>query len=185
MARPSSDKRERLTAAALTLAFSQGYERSTIADIAAAAGVPSGSVYYHFRTKEDVAHAIAAALVDDVRAQTAAWDEAGGPRERLAAYIDAHVDAGDGYGSRVSLVALELRRHGATDDAGAAHERLLAWAAAQYEELGFATEAASARAMHLVTGLEGATVLATVLDDRAPLDREAAHLKRWVANTKA
>ena len=38
-----------------------------------------------------------------------------------------------------------------------------------------------------VTGHSGfiGSWLATVLDDRAPLDREAAHLKRWVANTKA
>ncbi|WP_296665274.1 TetR/AcrR family transcriptional regulator [Demequina sp.] len=185
MPRNASDKRDRLTAAAIELAYAQGFDRSTIADIAAAAGVPSGSVYYHFRSKDDVASAIAGALADAVVAESAGWDAAGGPRERLAAYIDAQVGAEGGRGSRVGAIALELRRQaGEAAEAGAAHRALVAWAAAQYEELGFSAEAAEARAMHLITGMEGAALMAAVLEDSTPIEREAAHLKRWVAATK-
>lgn len=184
MPRSASDKRAKLTAAAVDLAYSQGFDRSTIADIAAAAGVPSGSVYYHFRTKDDVASAIAGALAEEVATASAAWDAAGGPRDRLTAYVDAQVAEGVERGARVGAVALELRRQAGDVDAGAAYRDLVAWAAAQYEELGFAADAAEARAMHLVTGMEGAAVLAAVLGDATPLEREAAHLKRWVAATK-
>jgi AcrR family transcriptional regulator len=45
MPRPATDKRERLAAAALDLAYRRGFERASIADIAVHAGVAPGSVY--------------------------------------------------------------------------------------------------------------------------------------------
>ena len=44
-------KRERLIAAAAQRIYEQGVEKTTLADIAAAAGVPLGNVYYYFKTK--------------------------------------------------------------------------------------------------------------------------------------
>jgi TetR/AcrR family transcriptional repressor of nem operon len=44
--------RERLVASARTLLYEQGVERTTIAEIAEAADVPPGNVYYHFKTKD-------------------------------------------------------------------------------------------------------------------------------------
>lgn len=184
MSRNPADKRARLTAAAVDLTHRQGFDRTTIAEIAAAAAVPAGSVYYHFRTKDDVAAAIAETLAAEAVAASAGWDQAGGPRERLTAYIESHLDAPHGRGSRTGAISLELARQ-AEADAGTAIRALVAWAAAQYGELGFTPEAAEARAMHLITGMEGAALLAATLDDRVPLEREAAHLKRWVAATKS
>ena len=42
-------KRDRLIDAASQLFYEQGVERTTIADIAAAADVPAGNVYYYFK----------------------------------------------------------------------------------------------------------------------------------------
>ena len=44
----TGNKRERLMAAACRLFYEQGVERTTLADIAAAADVPLGNVYYYF-----------------------------------------------------------------------------------------------------------------------------------------
>ena len=44
------DKRERLIAAACRVTYAQGVEKTTLADIAAAAGIPPGNVYYYFKT---------------------------------------------------------------------------------------------------------------------------------------
>jgi hypothetical protein len=53
-------KRERLVAAAKQMLHEHGVERTTLADIAAAADVPLGNVYNYFKTKD----ALVAAVID-------------------------------------------------------------------------------------------------------------------------
>ena len=48
----AAGKRERLVAAACLVLHEQGVERTTLADIAQAADVPVGNVYYYFKTKD-------------------------------------------------------------------------------------------------------------------------------------
>jgi AcrR family transcriptional regulator len=52
-----------LLSAALRLVVAQGTRRTSMADIAAAAGVAKGTLYNHFRTKEDVWSAVVLAEV--------------------------------------------------------------------------------------------------------------------------
>ncbi|MCK5749515.1 MAG: TetR/AcrR family transcriptional regulator, partial [Oricola sp.] len=52
-------KREALVQAAAELFWTRGYEASSLADIASAARVPLGNVYYYFKTKSDLAGAVA------------------------------------------------------------------------------------------------------------------------------
>ncbi|MBO0730160.1 MAG: helix-turn-helix transcriptional regulator, partial [Acidimicrobiaceae bacterium] len=52
--RPKAGKRERLVAAARDVCHRQGVEKTTLADIAEAADVPVGNVYYYFKTKDDL-----------------------------------------------------------------------------------------------------------------------------------
>jgi AcrR family transcriptional regulator len=56
-ARSEKGKRDRLVAAARELIHRQGIEKTTIADIARAADVPAGNVYYYFKTKDDLIEA--------------------------------------------------------------------------------------------------------------------------------
>ena len=56
-------KRERLVAAARRVLYEEGVEKSTLADIAAAADVPLGNVYYYFKTKD----ALVSAVIEDYR----------------------------------------------------------------------------------------------------------------------
>src|SRR4051812_42991018 len=53
--RPKKDvTRERLLAGALGLFRKRGFDRTTMRDIAGAAGMSLGAAYYHFRSKEDL-----------------------------------------------------------------------------------------------------------------------------------
>jgi len=67
-ARPGLLKRERtrvqLVQAAIRVFGSRGYVDATIQEIAAVAGVTTGTVYNHFKTKEDVARGVAMLLAD-------------------------------------------------------------------------------------------------------------------------
>src|SRR5260370_14383371 len=58
MARTHIDKRSRLVSAAVGLAYQNGVEATSLADIAREAQVPLGNVYYYFKTKDQIGEAI-------------------------------------------------------------------------------------------------------------------------------
>jgi AcrR family transcriptional regulator len=83
-------KGERLIAAACKLMYRQGVERTTLADIAQAADVPLGNVYYYFKTKDDVVAAVVQAHVQQIETATAALDRRHrSPKARLKALVSA------------------------------------------------------------------------------------------------
>ncbi|MFW7414779.1 TetR/AcrR family transcriptional regulator [Demequina sp. SO4-18] len=179
MPRPASDKRERLTTAAIHLARTEGIQSTTLAAIATEAGVAPGSVYYYFKTKDDVAAAVADGIAELLAAQRAEYGT--DAKAALAALLSAYVDD-----------AAAIRAHGtllATASAGTgsdrAHREAIDWVSEQFEALGFASPAARARAVHLLATVEGGAALARALDDPSPLEREAAHLERWVENSSS
>src|SRR3984885_872985 len=89
-------KRQRLIDAACEVFYTRGVERTTLADIAAAAGIPLGNVYYYFKTKNDLIQAVVEAHLAEARAMLAAIDHAyPGPRERLTALFGALAQQSD------------------------------------------------------------------------------------------
>jgi len=81
-------KRERLVAAATQLLHQQGIERTTLADIASAADVPVGNVYYYFKTKDDVVAAVIEAHAQQIKTTLALIDaHHRSPKSRLKAFV--------------------------------------------------------------------------------------------------
>src|SRR5690348_4227477 len=81
-------KRERLVAAAIQLLHQQGTERTTLADVAKAADVPVGNVYYYFKTKDEVIAAVIEAHAQQIRATLALIDARyRSPKSRLKAFV--------------------------------------------------------------------------------------------------
>jgi AcrR family transcriptional regulator len=84
------DKRERLIAAACQVMYAQGVEKTTLADIAAAAGIPLGNVYYYFKTKDDLLQAVIETHLHEIGAMIAAIEAAhAAPRPDRAAGLPA------------------------------------------------------------------------------------------------
>ncbi|MGC4173896.1 TetR/AcrR family transcriptional regulator [Demequina sp.] len=189
MPRPASGKRERLAEAAAELVRTRGLDGATIAVIAERAKVPPGSVFYYLPSKE----AIADAAVDAVAAARAQgieqWSAAPSPQERLTAYLDAAATNAKDVAASGNAGTLAASLRASAPDAAARAAKIVTdtveWAAEQFVEVGFSAQAANARALHLVTGIEGAGQLAHALADPTPLEREAAHLSRWVANSRS
>ena len=81
-------KRERLIAAAMQLVHEQGSERTTLAEIAKAANVPAGNVYYYFKTKDEVIEAVIEAHAQQIRTTLASIDSRHrSPKSRLKAFV--------------------------------------------------------------------------------------------------
>ncbi|WP_291378387.1 TetR/AcrR family transcriptional regulator [Demequina sp.] len=185
MPRPATDKRERLADAALDLAYRRGFERASIADIAEHAGVASGSVYYYFKTKDDVGQAVVDRLSERYLSVMETWRDLPTPEDRLVALLGLYLDDLDAvrsFGCPLGSVCAELGKHspalGAA--AGQVFSALIDWAAGEFAQLGYADAAARARATHLIAVIQGAAALSNALNSAEPLEREAAHLERWI-----
>jgi AcrR family transcriptional regulator len=70
--RPRGGTRERIQSIALELFAEQGYEKTSLREIAERLGVTKAALYYHFRSKEDIVRS----FIEDYRAeleQVIAW----------------------------------------------------------------------------------------------------------------
>ncbi|MFE5239511.1 MULTISPECIES: TetR/AcrR family transcriptional regulator [unclassified Streptomyces] len=180
----AADKRRRLTAAAAQVLHEQGVERTTLADIARAADVPVGNVYYYFKTKDELVRAALSehsAYLDEL---TGSLDQLPGPRDRLEALIEAWVgrrDVAARYGCPTGTLAVELdkRADGSLDvEAGAVIRRLLDWAGEQFRLLGLPDP--DGLAVTLVSAYQGMSLLANALRDPDIMTREGARLLGWL-----
>jgi AcrR family transcriptional regulator len=73
MPRDSSATRTRIYAAAYALFYRKGFQRTSLDDVAAKAGVTKRTLYYHVRSKDDLAGAMLAHQHGFVLAEMARW----------------------------------------------------------------------------------------------------------------
>ncbi|QEL55541.1 TetR/AcrR family transcriptional regulator [Chromobacterium paludis] len=89
-----NNRRMALIRAAAVLFRDQGYERTTVRDLGSAVGMQSGSLFYHFRTKEEILVAVMALGITSTTEQlAAALAEAKTPRDKLAALFRVHLNS--------------------------------------------------------------------------------------------
>ncbi|QBM16222.1 hypothetical protein MARI_03020 [Marinobacter sp. JH2] len=103
--------RGRLLAEAATLFRDKGYERTTVRDLAAAVGIQSGSLFHHFRTKEEILKAV---MVETIRLNTAvmraAVERESAPEAKLRALIHAELESINGRtGEAMAVLVYEWR----------------------------------------------------------------------------
>ncbi|MEO7864347.1 MAG: TetR/AcrR family transcriptional regulator [Sphingomicrobium sp.] len=168
-------QRERLTVAAARRFHKIGLRDSTIADVAHEAGIPTGNVYYHFRSKD----ALALAVLDYWHARTSAARseiEAGhrGGAARIAAFLAqarrnavTYVDLG------CPLAALVRDFQGVRSEteslAGDLLKRQIQWLSAQFRDSGLAKREASREAVAMLVRIQGGIGLAYALKSKKPL----------------
>src|ERR1700737_4000792 len=88
MSKTKTDKRSRLIQTAVKLAYRHGFRTTSLADIAEAAKVPVGNVYYYFKTKDEIGEAIVEQRLLELRTLQEQWGQRGSPKERLLACIE-------------------------------------------------------------------------------------------------
>lgn len=103
--------RGRLLREAARLFRDKGYERTTVRDLAAAVGIQSGSLFHHFRTKEEILKAV---MVETIRLNTAlmqsAVDAADSDREKLRALVRTELESINGQtGEAMAVLVYEWR----------------------------------------------------------------------------
>lgn len=179
-------KRERLVAAACRVLHEQGVERTTLADIALAANVPVGNVYYYFKTKDQLVEAAINAHGNDLRAMLSALDRRRTPQARLKGLIGALVEQRDlaaRYGCPFGTLACELdKRPDGLDRTAADVLGILAdWSEQQFRSMGFGDQPeARDLAIALIASYQGISLLTNTFRDPELMVREGRRLERWI-----
>ncbi|MGW7199043.1 TetR/AcrR family transcriptional regulator [Streptomyces chryseus] len=180
----AADKRRRLTIEAARVLHEQGVERTTLADIARAADVPVGNVYYYFKTKDELVLAALSEHSAHLDELTGRLDQLPDPRDRLEGLIRAWVDQRDvaaRYGCPTGTLAVELdkRADGTLDtEAGTVIRRLLDWTGHQFRALGLPDP--EDLAVTLISAYQGMSLLANALRDPDLMARQGDRLLHWL-----
>ncbi|WP_433716161.1 TetR/AcrR family transcriptional regulator [Nocardia sp. CA-084685] len=110
--RSHTDRHRALLDAAARVFAERGYDKTTVADITAAAGVSRATMYVYFASKDEIFLALAAQVRDDFLAAQEPDIDTDDPRMMLAATIDAFAAAVGNAGPMLRLID----ERGAVDD---------------------------------------------------------------------
>jgi len=176
-------KRERLVAGATEVLHHKGVERTTLADIAAAADVPVGNVYYYFKTKDELVNAAIEAHAAGMRAMLSAFEQHRTPQARLKALLRALTDqrqvvAEHGCPHGTLCSELDKRDDDLSREAAQLVTIPIEWCERQFRELG--RRDARDLAVAFIASYHGIAVLTNTLRDPNLMHREARRLERWL-----
>lgn len=107
---PASAK-GRLLLQAAKLFKEKGYERTTVRDLANAVGIQSGSIFHHFKTKEDILKAVMVeTIIYNTHRMKRKLEEASSPREEVLALIICELESVIGVtGDAMAVLVYEWR----------------------------------------------------------------------------
>lgn len=178
---PKPNVREELLAAGLETLHNRGFNATSVQDITEAAGVPKGSFYNHFASKEELGSAVVAAYAEKsaVRRQGLS-DRAVAPLARLRRYFEANVAGVRGaggpgcllgnFGAELSNQSPAIR--GQVGMALSDWRRSLAQVIEEAQRAGELPDASdpSLLAAFVIDAWEGAVMRSKVEQSRAPLE---------------
>src|SRR5690606_15953219 len=103
--------RGKLLQAAARLFRRKGYERTTVRDLATAVGIQSGSIFHHFKSKEEILRAVMEeTVIYNTALMESALAEAGSLRERVLALIRCELQSiMGGTGEAMAVLVYEWR----------------------------------------------------------------------------
>ena len=176
-------KRQRLIDGARELIHEQGVQRTTLAQIAERADVPPGNVYYYYKTRDELVHAVIESRLDSIRELLGRLDRRTTPKARLKALAGSWEEAAPRvkeHGCPIGSLACELSKDDnalAADGARMIRE-LLDWMEGQFREL--RRRDAPALAVTLLASIQGAALLSNTLRDEELFHREIRRIRRWI-----
>ena len=189
MARPASDKRQRLVAAAIEQFHRQGYTRTTLVDVAKAAGISAGNVFYYFKTKDDLALAVIdewcallAKYLGDLESEDDAW-------KRLASFINqAHAmrDLYASLGCPLAGLTRDLRQESDAlkDEVARIYTTQFLWLQKEFCRGGASKNDAKNLSRTLMASYHGAILLAFAQSDASLIDDEVKRLTKWLGDCR-
>jgi len=181
----STDKRKRLIEAAQSLIHQQGFNQTTLAQIAQKANVPLGNVYYYYKSKEAIGEGVLDEYIQWFSDMAAQWERESDPKKRLYKMldmVDGMAETLAEYGCPIGSLAQELdkARLTLTNKVDRILKNQIDWVAAQFRLSGVAEEDATDLGMQFIAMLQGTLLLAQSLHDSEVVTRQVRRIKAWV-----
>ena len=181
--------RDSLISAAARLFWQRGYFATSIADLAVDANIPVGNIYYYFRSKADVAYAVADGFVldtEDMIAEIIAASPV--PRSRLTALVDrlgASQRSRLNHGCPVAGAMREFRLDAPKASARAAEvfSLISAFIASEIGRTGTRPAIALSVGRAAVAEWQGGIILGSALQETSVVAESARRLARMVGVT--
>lgn len=179
-----TDKRVRLIEAAKVLIHQQGFNLTTLADIAQEADVPLGNVYYYFKTKEAIGIAVIEKRGAEWAERLASWSEISDPLVRLMTLVKYSLESLDvtaRFGCPIGGLCQELGKQGGalSDLAAKLLHDVLVWSEEQFKALGL-EQKAPGLALNLISSIQGMFLLTHTFKDPKLAQRQCEELKTWL-----
>jgi TetR/AcrR family transcriptional repressor of nem operon len=184
MTQAQADKRARLIETAMKLAHKHGFRETSLANIAEAAHVPVGNVYYYFKTKEELGDAVVERRLAEFRAFREELDRLSSPKERLFAFVESihrnREQLARG-GCPLGGLCTELQKEGGTlaKKSAALFTEPMRWLEEQFRAVGHEKDSREL-AVHLFSAFQGMAAVALGANDREVVVMEAKRLKDWI-----
>jgi len=184
MGQAEADKRTRLIETAMKLAYKRGFRETSLADIAEAAHVPVGNVYYYFKTKEELAEAVVERRLEEFRALRERLDALSSPKKRLLGFLEVIQGNREQLargGCPFGTLCSELHKEGAdlAKKSAALFNEPMGWLKKQFEAVGHARDSREL-AVHLFSAFQGMAVVAYGGNDPELVVMEVKRLKDWI-----
>lgn len=186
-----AERLEALSAAAAALFWEKGFASTSLADIASSAGMPTGNVYYYFRSKADIARAVADVFVSETEAMLSGIEkEEVDPRRRLGALVARllrSLKSRVANGCPIALCVRDFRREapGASERAAEAFTLLIAFIARELGRTGMRPSRALSLSRAVLAEWQGGMMLAHALKDASVLAESFRRMEQLlIGNTK-
>jgi|SRR5215470_18698881 len=184
MRKPHADKRTRLIETAMKLAYKHGFRETSLADIAEAARVPVGNVYYYFKTKEELGEAVVERRLEEFRALREELERLSSPKDRLLAFVDSIQHNKEQLargGCPLGGLCSELHKEGGglAKKSAALFTEPTGWLEEQFRAAGH-KEDARGLAVHVFCTFQGMAAVAQAAGDPELVVMEVKRLKDWI-----
>jgi AcrR family transcriptional regulator len=184
MAKAQADKRARLIETAMKLAYKHGFRETSLADIAEAARVPIGNVYYYFKTKDELGEAVVERRLAEFRAFREELDRLSSPKERLFAFVERIQSNREQLargGCPLGGLCTELHKEGGplAKKSAALFSEPMRWLEEQFRALGHEKDSREL-AVHFFSAFQGMAAVALGANDPEVVVMETKRLKDWI-----
>lgn len=179
-----TDKRDRLIMAARDLIHKQGFNLTTLADIAQDADVPLGNVYYYFKTKEAIGEAVIAFRAVELNDRLQLWENNPDIRGRLSALISYEMEQSDvtaRCGCPVGGLCQELAKQGGALAEAAAQllNHMVEWSEKQFRNLGLG-EKSKEYALQFISLIQGMALMTNTFKEPKMTAKLGAIIEQWI-----
>jgi TetR/AcrR family transcriptional regulator, transcriptional repressor for nem operon len=184
MAKIQADKRARLIETTMNLAYKHGFRETSLADIAEAARVPIGNVYYYFKTKDELGEAVVEWRLAEFRAFREELDRLSSPKERLFAFVERIQSNREQLargGCPLGGLCTELHKEGGplAKKSAALFSEPMRWLEEQFRALGHEKDSREL-AVHFFSAFQGMAAVALGANDPEVVVMETKRLKDWI-----